>query len=146
VSDDVPGRDSGPEWLLGTLVERVPGAHGVVLLSADGLAMAEHGLGTDAADRLAALAAGMFSHARQAAVRFGGRDGVRQVVMEADGLLLFAASAAPAAVLAVLADHETDPALLGSEIGEVVRSVQPFLATQPRTRGAVTRMKGANAG
>jgi predicted regulator of Ras-like GTPase activity (Roadblock/LC7/MglB family) len=146
MSDDVPGRDGDPEWLLSTLVERVSGARGAVLLSADGLAMAEHGLGADGADQLAALAAGMFSHARQAAVRFGSKDGVRQVVIEADGVMLFAASAGTAAVLVVLADRETDAAVLGSEIGEVVRSVQPFLATQPRTRGAVTRMRGADAG
>lgn len=139
---DAPGSDGDPELLLARLTERVPGIRGALLLSADGLAIAGHGLGADAADHLAALAAAMFSHARQAAVRFGGRDGVRQVVMDADGIMLFAASAGTTAVFTVLADRETDPADLGSEIRGVITGMQPFLATQPRMRGAVIRSAG----
>lgn len=130
--------DSDPELLLASLMQRVPGARSAVLAK-HGLKMAWHGLGNDRADELAAIASGLFSQARQAAVTFGGKDGVRQVVAELDNLILFAASAGSAAVLVVLAGRETDAAALGSEIGEVVTSVQPFLATQPRIRGAVTR-------
>lgn len=135
--------DGDPEWLLADLKERVPSARSAVLLSVDGLAMAEHGLGTDAADQLSALVSVLFSHARKAAVIFGRKDGVRQVVADTDHLMLFAASAGQAAVLAVLTDRETDAALLSSEIANVARSLQPFLATQPRIRGAVTRATGA---
>jgi predicted regulator of Ras-like GTPase activity (Roadblock/LC7/MglB family) len=142
MSDDVPSRDGDPELLLAGLAERVAGTRGALLFSADGLAIAAHGLGADAADHLAALAAGMFSHARQAAVRFGGRDGVRQIVVEADGIRLFAASAGTAAVFTVLAGPETDAAALGDEMREVITGMQPFLATQPRMRGAVIRSAG----
>jgi predicted regulator of Ras-like GTPase activity (Roadblock/LC7/MglB family) len=131
--------DSDPERLLPGLVEQVPGTRSTVLLSVHGLAMAQYGLGGDAADQLAAVAAALFSHARHAGVLSGGRDGVRQVVIETGDIMLFAASASVTAVLAVIAGRETDAALLGSEIGRVVRDVQPFLATQPRMRGAVTR-------
>lgn len=125
--------DSDPEWLLADLIEQVPGTRSAVL-SKHGLAMTEHGLGHDDADRLSAIASGLFSHARQAAVLFGGKDGVRQVVVETGDILLFAASAG-AAVLAVLAGRETDAAVLGSKIGEVIMGVQPFLAAQPGPRG-----------
>jgi predicted regulator of Ras-like GTPase activity (Roadblock/LC7/MglB family) len=146
MSDDVPGRDGDPGLLLAGLTGRVPGIRGALLLSADGLAIAGHGLGADAADHLAALAAGMFSHARQAAVRSGGRDGVRQVVVDADGIRLFAVSAGTAAVVTVLADCETDTAALGDEMREVIADMQPFLAAQPRMRGTVIRSAGKAGG
>lgn len=135
--------DSDPELLLGSLIEQVPGARSAVLLSAHGLALAEHGLGADAADQLAAVAAALFSHAGQAGVLSSGRDGVRQIVIETGDIMVFAASASSTAVLAVIADRRTDAAVLGSEIARVVRDVQPFLATQPRIRGAVTRQAQA---
>lgn len=135
--------DSDPEWMLSMLTQSVPGTRSAVL-SEQGLAIAQHGLGTDDADRLAAIASGLFSQARQAAVTFDGRDGVRQVIVEASGILLFASSAGGAAVLTVIAGRGTDLEALGSGIGEVVRNVQPFLASQPRIRGAVTRAKSQN--
>jgi predicted regulator of Ras-like GTPase activity (Roadblock/LC7/MglB family) len=135
--------DSDPGRLLADLVERVPGARGAVLLSAHGLTMAEHGLGTDAADQLTALASGLFSLARKAGVLSSGKDGVRQVVIETGDIMLFAASASVSAILAVIAGRETEAAVLGPEIGRVVKDVQPFLATQPRIRGAITRHQGS---
>jgi predicted regulator of Ras-like GTPase activity (Roadblock/LC7/MglB family) len=140
--DDVPGCDSDPEGLPAGIAKQVPGVGGAVLLSRDGLALAGHGLGTDDADRLAALAAALFSHARQTAVMFGGSDGVRQVNMESDGVMLLAASASAAAILAVLADRGTDAAALGGTMSGVINSVQPFLIAQPRIRGAVTWARG----
>ncbi|HEX6527885.1 MAG TPA: hypothetical protein VF070_48870 [Streptosporangiaceae bacterium] len=64
---------------------------------------------------------------------------MRQAVADTNHCMLVAASAGQAAVLAVLADRETDAALLSSEIANVVKSAQPFLATQPRKRGAIVR-------
>jgi predicted regulator of Ras-like GTPase activity (Roadblock/LC7/MglB family) len=138
--------DSDPEWLLASLKERVPGTRSAVLLSADGLTMAEHGLGDTAADQLSALVSVLFSHARKAAVIFGRKDGVRQVVTDTDHLMLFAASAGQTALLAVLADRDTDAALLSSEIANVVKSLQPFLATQPRIQGFVKVVSGVHPG
>lgn len=129
--------DGDPELLLAGLLQRVSGARAAVLLSSDGMAICECGLGADDADRLAAIASGLFSGARQAAVIFAGKDGVRQVVVEAAGLLLFAMSAGQRAVLAVFAGQETDAGVLGTAMGETIRRVQPFLTARPRIRGAI---------
>ena len=90
VSGGAPGgQESDLGWLLRGLVEQVPHTRSAVLLSSDGLATASYGLGADPADQLSAIASGLFSLARTAAVRFGGSDGVRQVVAELDDTLLF---------------------------------------------------------
>jgi predicted regulator of Ras-like GTPase activity (Roadblock/LC7/MglB family) len=70
-------------WLLESLPERIPGARSALLLSADGLVKAAHGLDTDAADHLAAVASGLHSLAVGAGARFAG-GGVCQVVAELD--------------------------------------------------------------
>jgi len=131
-SDATPGREADLGWLLRGLVERVPRTRSAVLLSADGLAIASHGLSPDAADQLSAIASGLLSLARSAAVRFGRSDGVRQVVAELDDALLFVSSAGFGSVLTVLADHEADAGVLGYEMTQLVKSVRPFLATPAR--------------
>ena len=135
VSDATPGHESDLGWLLRGLVERVPRTRSAVLLSADGLATAAYGLDQDPADHLSAIASGLFSLARTAAVRFGGSDGVRQVVAELDDTLMFVSSAGYGSVLAVLADRETDAGVLGYEMSQLVKSVRPFLATPTRLPG-----------
>lgn len=123
-------------WLLSGLVERVPHTRSAVLLSSDGLTTAVHGLDTDNADHLAAVASGLFSIARSAGVKFGGSDGVRQVVAELDDTMLFVSSAGFGSVLAVLAGREADAGVLGYEMSQLVKSVRPFLATPARQAGA----------
>jgi len=136
VSDAQPSREQDLGWLLRGLVESVPHTRSAVLLSADGLATAAHGLGPDHADQMSAIASGLFSLARTAAVRFGGSDGVRQVVAELDDTLLFVSSAGYGSVLTVLADREADAGVLGYEMAQLVKSVRPFLATPARQAGA----------
>jgi predicted regulator of Ras-like GTPase activity (Roadblock/LC7/MglB family) len=136
VSDVPSGRESDLGWLLRGLVERVPHTRSAVLLSADGLTTAAYGLGPDSADQLSAIASGLFSIARSAAARFGGSDGVRQVVAELDDTLLFVSSAGFGSVLTVLADREADAGVLGYEMSQLVKSVRPFLATPARQTGA----------
>lgn len=80
-------------WLLTGLVERVPHARSALLLSSDGLVKAFHGLETDTADHMAALASGLYSLGRSAGVRFADGDNVRQVVVELDTSLLFVTTA-----------------------------------------------------
>jgi predicted regulator of Ras-like GTPase activity (Roadblock/LC7/MglB family) len=139
VSDDASGQGADPRRLLADLTGRVPGARGAALLVTGGMVIAEVGLGRDPADQLAALASGLFSLGR-AAARLDGKDGVRQVVAETDGMLLFAMAAGATAVLAVLADRETDAAKLGSELHQAVNDALPLLAAQPPMRGTVTRL------
>ena len=76
--------------------------------------------------------------ARSAAAKFGGSDGVRQVVAELDDTLLFVASAGFGSVLTVVADREADAGVLGYEMIQLVNSVRPFLATPARHAGAGT--------
>lgn len=122
-------------WLLTGLVERVPHTRSALLLSADGIKKAYHGLETDEADHLAAIASGLFSLARTAGTRFGGSNAVRQVVAELDDVLLFVSAAGSGAVLAVLAGRDADAGVLGYEMSQLVKSVRPYLATPARRAG-----------
>lgn len=124
-------------WLLSGLLQRVPLTRSALLTSADGLRRACHGLDTDGADRLAALASGLFSLARNVGVHFGGGEGVRQVVAELDSTLLFVAAAGSGTVLAVLADRGADAGVLGYEMAQLVKSVRPYLATPARQPNGV---------
>lgn len=132
VTDVPPNQDQGLTWLLRGLVERVPRTRIAVLLSADGLTSAAHGVDPDGADHLSAIASGLFSIARSAAAKFGTSDGVRQVVAELDDTLLFVSSAGYGSVLTVLADRDADAGVLGYEMSQLVKSVHPFLATPTR--------------
>jgi predicted regulator of Ras-like GTPase activity (Roadblock/LC7/MglB family) len=132
VSDVRPTQDSDLSWLLRSLLERVPHSRSAVLLSADGLTTAVHGLSHDDADHRSAIASGLFSIARSAATKFGGSDGVRQVVAELDDTLLFVSSAGFGSVLTVLADRDADAGVLGYEMFQLVKSVRPFLSTTVR--------------
>ena len=147
MSDARPAPETDLAWLLRGLLDRVPHTRSAVLLSADGLTTAVHGLSLDDADHLSAIASGLFSIARSAAVKFGTSDGVRQVVAELDDTLLFVSSAGFGSVLTVLAGREADAGVLGYEMFQLVKSVQPFLATPLRGagRGAGPGFPGAGS-
>ncbi|WP_101257490.1 roadblock/LC7 domain-containing protein [Streptomyces barkulensis] len=132
VSDAPIGRTTDLSWLLTGLVQRVPHTRSALLLSSDGLVKAAHGLDTDTADHLAALASGLYSLARSAGIRFGSGGEARQVVVELDTALLFVSTAGSGACLAVLAGSEADAAVLGYEMAMLVKSVRPYLATPAR--------------
>jgi len=132
LSDVPPSQAQDLAWLLSGLLQRVPLTRSALLTSADGLRRASHGLDPDGADHLAALASGLFSLARNVGVRFGGGQGVRQVVAELDSTLLFVAAAGSGTVLAVLADRGADAGVLGYEMAQLVKSVRPYLTTPVR--------------
>lgn len=119
-------------WLLSDLVQRVPHTRSTVLLSSDGLPKAVHGLDTDSAEHLAAIASGLFSLARSTGAKFGRGTGVRQVVAELDDTALFVSAAGHGSVLAVLADRNADAGVLGYEMAQLIKSVRPFLVTPAR--------------
>jgi predicted regulator of Ras-like GTPase activity (Roadblock/LC7/MglB family) len=100
-------------WLLEGLTEQIPGARSALLLSADGLVKAAHGLDADDADHLAAVASGLHSLATSVG-------------------LLFVTSAGPGAKLALLAGQETDAAVAGYQMAMLVKQVRPYLATPAR--------------
>lgn len=135
MSDALPAPESDLSWLLRSLLDRVPHARSAVLLSADGLTTAVHGLDPDDADHLSAIASGLFSIARSAAAKFGGSDGVRQVVAELDDTLLFVSSAGFGSALTVLADREADAGVLGYEMFQLVKDAGPLLSVTVRHDG-----------
>ena len=132
LSDGVAGQVTNLDWLLSSLVQRVPHTRSAVLLSSDGLAKAVHGLDADGADHLAAIASGLFSLARSVAGCFGSGETARQVVAELDDTLLFVTTAGSGAVLAVLTARDADVAVVGYEMSQLVKSVRPYLATPAR--------------
>lgn len=74
------------DWMLKELADGVPHARHVVVLSADGLRMAQYGTDTDTADRLAAACAGLQSLAAAVGNEFPHGDGrMRLVVIEMGG-------------------------------------------------------------
>jgi len=129
-------------WLLSGLADRVPDTRSALLLSSDGLRKAAHGLDDDGADHLAAISSGLFSLARSAGTRFGGGEGVRQVVAELDDALLFVSAAGSGAVLAVVAGKTADPGVLGYEMAQLVKSVRPYLSTPARATSDVLDVRG----
>ncbi|MCE7083052.1 roadblock/LC7 domain-containing protein [Streptomyces sp. ST2-7A] len=131
-SETPAGANTDLSWLLTGLVQRVPHTRSALLLSSDGLVKAVHGLDTDAADHLAALSSGLYSLARSTGARFGDNGEVKQVVVELETTLLFVSTAGQGACLAVLAGREADAAVLGYEMGMLVKSVRPVLATPAR--------------
>ena len=124
------GSDIG--WLLEELIKNIPHALGAVLLAGDGLMTAAYGFGRDQADKMAAIASNLYSTGRAAGTVFAGSDEVRQVMVELDGAMLFISSAGNRSVLSVLASREADPRNVGYEMSQLIKSVQPFLATPAR--------------
>ncbi|WP_043267920.1 roadblock/LC7 domain-containing protein [Streptomyces sp. CT34] len=126
------GQHTDLSWLLTGLVQRVPHTRSAVLLSSDGLVKASHGFEPDVADHMAALASGLYSLARSAGARFGEGSDVLQVVVELEETFLFVSAAGTGACLAVLAGRDADAAVLGYEMGMLVKSVRPYLSTPAR--------------
>jgi predicted regulator of Ras-like GTPase activity (Roadblock/LC7/MglB family) len=120
-------------WLLEGLARDVPAIRGSVLLSADGLTKAAHGLDRSGSEYLAALASGLYSMSRGAAGKFDGSNEVRQVVAEFRSSQLYITWAGSNSVLAVLANEEADPAVVGLEMARLIKAVRPFLGTPTRT-------------
>lgn len=143
MASDVPtGHASDLDWLLSGLIQRVPYTLNAVLLSSDGLVKSVHGLDSDSADHMAALASGLYSLGRSAGARFGDGGEVRQVVVELESTLLFVSTAGSGTCLAVLAGREADAAVLGYEMAMLVKSVRPYLTTPVRQSAAASGAVG----
>ncbi|WP_101255227.1 roadblock/LC7 domain-containing protein [Streptomyces barkulensis] len=125
-------------WLLQGLVERNARIRSAALVTSDGMVQAAHGLDADTADVLAATVSGLYSLARGAAARIdtgpdGHPGGVRQTIVELRHTLLFVCAAGDRAHLVVLADDDTDPAVVGYEMAQLVKRVRAHLAAPART-------------
>ncbi|MEV6399026.1 roadblock/LC7 domain-containing protein [Streptomyces sp. NPDC051907] len=124
------------DWMLKDLAEGVPQTRNVVVLSADGLRMAQYGAETDTADRLAAACAGLQSLAGAVAAELPHSDGqMRLVVIEMNGGFFYLMAAGAGAYLAVLADDGVDAGLMGQRMRDLVLRIGEHLSTTPRNEG-----------
>ncbi|MET7505666.1 roadblock/LC7 domain-containing protein [Streptomyces albidoflavus] len=130
--------DEKLNWLLEKLLERTPGARHALVLSRDGLKLCRTPeLSVDQADQLAAIAAGIQSLSHGASVEFGdGSGGVRSAMAEFYGGVLFIVEAGEGAHLAVVADEDGDPGLVGHNMSELVEQLGEHLAAEPRATEA----------
>jgi predicted regulator of Ras-like GTPase activity (Roadblock/LC7/MglB family) len=122
------------DWMLEGLVERTPGARHALVLSKDGIGLCHtRRLGTDSADQLAAIAAGLQSLVHGASRKFGdGTGGVRQAMAEFYGGMLFIVEAGAGAHLAVVTREDADPGLVGHNMSELVEQIGDHLGSPPR--------------
>ncbi|MBC2874148.1 roadblock/LC7 domain-containing protein [Streptomyces mobaraensis NBRC 13819 = DSM 40847] len=126
------------DWMLKDLASSVPQIRHVIVLSSDGLRMAQHGTDTDAADRLAAACAGLQSLSTAVAAEFPHGDGqMRLVVIEVDGGFFYLMAAGAGAFLAVLADDDVDAGLMGHRMRDLVARIGEHLTSPPRVTGPV---------
>ncbi|MGW2558912.1 roadblock/LC7 domain-containing protein [Streptomyces sp. NPDC001514] len=125
------------DWMLKDLAEGVPQTRHVVVLSADGLRMAQYGTDTDTADRLAAACAGLQSLAGAVGSELPYSEGrMRLVVIEMDGGFFYLMAAGAGAYLAVLADEGVDAGLMGQRMRDLVLRIGEHLSSPPRQDGA----------
>ncbi|GAA3074653.1 hypothetical protein GCM10020000_69590 [Streptomyces olivoverticillatus] len=127
------------DWMLKDLATSVPQTRHVIVLSSDGLRMAQHGTDTEVADRLAAACAGLQSLSSAIASEFPHGDGqMRLVVIEVDGGFFYLMAAGAGAYLAVLADDDVDAGLMGMKMRDLVARIGSHLTSPPRVSGSVT--------
>ncbi|MBO8191467.1 roadblock/LC7 domain-containing protein [Streptomyces oryzae] len=126
-------RQPDMDWMLKDLAESVPQTRHVVLLSSDGLCMAQCPPDRDTSDRLAAIGAGVQSLAGAAAEEFPHSNGqMRMVVMEVDGGFLHLMAAGEGAHLVVLVDEGVDMGLVGQQMRDLVARIGAHLTSPPR--------------
>lgn len=124
------------DWMLKDLAESVPQTRNVIVLSSDGLRMAQYGTDTDTADRLAAACAGLQSLAGAVSAEFPHSEGqMRMVVIELDGGFFYLMAAGSGAYLAVLADEGVDAGLIGMRMRDLVARIGEHLSSPPRGEG-----------
>ncbi|MEU5303074.1 roadblock/LC7 domain-containing protein [Streptomyces noursei] len=120
-------------WMLEGLASSVPHTRDVVVLSSDGLCMAQYGTDEDTADRLAAACAGLQSLSAAIASEFPHGDGqMKLVVIEVNGGFFYLMAAGAGAYLAVLADDDVDAGLMGQGMRDLVARIGQHLTSPPR--------------
>jgi predicted regulator of Ras-like GTPase activity (Roadblock/LC7/MglB family) len=122
-------------WLLDDVVNRVGGAQGAIVLSADGLQMGRSaGMSKDESDQLSAIASSLQSLAKGVSRQFS-RGQVVQNMIEMERGYLFVLAAGRGASLAVLADDTVDVLNIAYEMNRLVKRVGDFLTAAPRNAG-----------
>lgn len=125
------------DWLLAQFLNQVPGTRAAIVAATDGLSTIKSNLAKEDADRLAAIISGLFSLGKGVGKVAGlEAGGIRQVVVELDGALLFVSAAGSGSVLGVLTDPAVDVGAVGFEMSMLVKSVTPYLSTALRAAPA----------
>lgn len=124
-------------WLVSNFVAAVPGVTQAAVVSSDGLLVAvSDGIDRVAADRLAAVAAGLQSIARGASGPLEG-GGVQEVIVELERVIMFVMSVSETSVLAVTATRPCDVGLVGYEMAVLVErcstALTPALVAELQT-------------
>ncbi|MGW6413018.1 roadblock/LC7 domain-containing protein [Streptomyces vinaceus] len=126
-------REANLDWVLKGLADGVPHTKHVVLLSADGLRMAQYDTSDNTADRLAAACAGLQSLAGAVALELPHSHGrMRMLVIEMDGGFFYLMAAGAGAYLAVLAEEGVDAGLMGQRMRDLVLRIGEHLKSPPR--------------
>jgi len=124
-------------WVVSNFVGGVPGVTQAVVVSSDGLLIAmSDGLDRVAADRLAAVAAGLQSISRGVAAPLGG-GAVQEIIVELEHAILFVMSVSETSALAVVASRPCDAGLVGYEMAVLVErcagALTPALVAELQT-------------
>ena len=126
---------SALNWLLDDVVNRVVGAEGAIVLSADGLQIGRSGgMSKDDSDHLSAIASSLQSLAKGVSRQFS-RGQVVQNMIEMERGYLFVLAAGRGACLAVLAEDTVDVAMIAYEMSRLVKRVGDYLTAAPRNTG-----------
>jgi len=120
------------DWLLEQLASNTDGVRSAVILSPDGLTLGRSpGLSANAADHLAALAAGAQSLAVEVGARYG-CGAVTQTIIEMEDALLFIVPAGRGTCLALLADAAANAEQIAYEMAVLVKRVGQHMIADVR--------------
>ncbi|MEU1201602.1 roadblock/LC7 domain-containing protein [Streptomyces sp. NPDC005813] len=122
------------DWLLDTLVNRIPEIQCAVVLSGDGLLIGKsQSMQRDDAEHLSAVASGVHALARGVSHRFQGGL-VQQSVIQMEQAVLFITTAGTGARLAAIASQDVDLGMLAYEMATLVKQVGQYLTAAPRVQ------------
>lgn len=124
--------NTGLDWLLDDLTERVSSVRHAMVLSTDGLVTANsQTLDKADAEHLAAVASGLQSLAKGSGLQFGSGQ-VRQTMIEFEQGLLFVTNAGEGSCLCVLTGEDTDVGAVAYEMTLLVNRVGEHLGLAAR--------------
>ncbi|WP_116209189.1 roadblock/LC7 domain-containing protein [Streptomyces olivoreticuli] len=134
ITNTVSGTPTDVNWLIDEFTTRTPGVTSTILVSADGLTLADSGyLAGENLDRLAAVVSGIVVLAR-GAVSIHGRGRMNQTLvdMDAEGGFLCIMTVSDGSALGVLCGSSCDIGLVAYEAARLVDRVGPALTPQVR--------------
>ncbi|MFF5962805.1 roadblock/LC7 domain-containing protein [Streptomyces collinus] len=150
VTAAAPGVDARKQMggLLTDFVAQVRGVTHALLISRDGLSLADSEVHKDAADKWAATLGSLASLCESIPGPMGGSKGLKLAVVEREDALIFASIAGTSAafpnnpgnrsgvvdtVLAVIAEPEADAGAVGYEMGVLVDRFAPYMVEPVRS-------------